>query len=159
MGEDEVAAVCGDRDVGRAGPVWAAELGLEPHPEGGRYRRLWTSGEHVDTVRGRRPAASAVHYLLGPGEESRWHRVAWDELWLWQGGGPVSLTHAPEPADPAASTVVLGPGRAAGQVLWADVPAGRWQCARPVGSTPVLVTCVVAPGFDWADFTVLPDGE
>ena len=31
-------------------------------------------------------------FLLRPGEESAWHRVASDELWLWQGGGPVELT-------------------------------------------------------------------
>ncbi|MFF9815110.1 cupin domain-containing protein [Streptomyces sp. NPDC014006] len=131
-----------------------AELGLEPHPEGGWYRRLWT-GEQVDTARGRRAAATAIHFLLAPGEHSHWHRVAGDELWLWQRGSALALTHSTEPDDQV-SPVFLGPQRAAGQTLWAVVPAGRWQTARPIGSGPVLVTCVVAPGFDWADFTLLP---
>jgi len=33
------------------------------------------------------------------------------------------------------------------------VPAGHWQAARPVDEA-VLVSCVVVPGFDFADFTL-----
>jgi predicted cupin superfamily sugar epimerase len=36
------------------------------------------------------------------------------------------------------------------------VPAGRWQTARLLGPDPALVTCVVSPGFDFADFELLP---
>ncbi|MGO9083111.1 MAG: cupin domain-containing protein [Streptosporangiaceae bacterium] len=32
------------------------------------------------------------------------------------------------------------------------MPGGVWQCAEPAGTVPVLVSCVVAPGFDFADF-------
>ena len=32
------------------------------------------------------------------------------------------------------------------------VPAGVWQSARLLGPEPALVTCVVSPGFDFADF-------
>jgi uncharacterized protein len=32
------------------------------------------------------------------------------------------------------------------------VPGGIWQSATPAGQEPVLVSCVVAPGFDFADF-------
>ena len=32
------------------------------------------------------------------------------------------------------------------------VPAGTWQTARLLGTEPALVTCVVSPGFDFADF-------
>jgi predicted cupin superfamily sugar epimerase len=31
-----------------------------------------------------------------------------------------------------------------------------WRAARPAADTEVLVSCVVAPGFDFADFTLLP---
>ena len=137
-------------------PPLAAELGLEPHPEGGWYRRLWAAGEQVTTARGRRPAATAIHYLLAPGERSRWHQVAAEELWLWHSGGPLVLTHAARPGDPDAVRKTLGPDRAVDQGLWAAVPAGRWQCAVPEGRLPVLVTCVVAPGFAWDDFTLHP---
>ncbi|WP_414720400.1 cupin domain-containing protein, partial [Streptomyces sp.] len=42
-------------------PALAAELGLQPHPEGGWYRRLWTAAEEVVTARGPRAAATAIH--------------------------------------------------------------------------------------------------
>ncbi|MFD7922078.1 cupin domain-containing protein [Streptomyces sp. NPDC059740] len=144
-----------DGAVGGDRPAPAVELDLQPHPEGGWYRQLWEAREQVATARGERAAGTAVHYLLAPGETSRWHSVAADELWLWQGGGPLTLTRAPQPVhDGAAVSVVLGPDRAAGQALHALVPAGHWQTAHPSGTSASLVACVVAPGFTWQDFTV-----
>ena len=61
--------------------------------------------------------------------------------------------HGPA-AEPA--TVTLGPDLVAGQRPQQLIPAGHWQAAAPAGPQEVLVTCVVAPGFDLADFTVPP---
>jgi predicted cupin superfamily sugar epimerase len=41
---------------------------------------------------------------------------------------------------------------AAGQQPQLRVPAGVWQSAEPAAGEPVLVSCVVSPGFDFADF-------
>ena len=41
---------------------------------------------------------------------------------------------------------------AAGQQPQFVVPPGHWQRARPVADEPCLVSCVVVPGFDFADF-------
>ncbi|MEV7969338.1 cupin domain-containing protein [Sphaerisporangium sp. NPDC088356] len=49
-------------------------------------------------------------------------------------------------------TITLGPGVENGQVPQALVPAGTWQAAYPAGAEGVLVSCVVSPGFDFADF-------
>jgi predicted cupin superfamily sugar epimerase len=38
--------------------------------------------------------------------------------------------------------------------LQAVVPGGVSQAARPAGDEYVLVSCVVSPGFDFADFTL-----
>ena len=35
------------------------------------------------------------------------------------------------------------------------VEPDQWQTARPDGDEASLVACVVAPGFDFADFTLL----
>ena len=118
-------------------PPTAVRLGLEPHPEGGWYRRTWTSPATL----GDRPAATAILFLLAPGESSAWHRVDADELWLWHGPGSLTL-QLREPAEQH----VLGP--AAVQLL---VPAGRWQGTAPADAE-VLVTCVVSPGFRWSGF-------
>jgi uncharacterized protein len=128
---------------------------LEPHPEGGFYRETYRSG--VRTVPpgwpGERALATAILYLLPAGLRSAWHRVRGDELWLWQGGAPMMLLIGDE-------TRVVGPDPAAGQHLQVLVPAGAWQSATPEHrageATAVapwsLVACVVAPGFDFADF-------
>jgi uncharacterized protein len=120
-------------------PATAVRLGLAPHPEGGWYRRTWTSPVAV----GSRPAVTAVLFLLAAGERSAWHRVDADELWLWHGPAPLTL-HLQDPDERHA----LGP--AAVQLL---VPAGRRQCTAPADGE-VLVTCVVSPGFEWSGFAL-----
>ncbi|MBB6348965.1 putative cupin superfamily sugar epimerase [Nonomuraea muscovyensis] len=51
------------------------------------------------------------------------------------------------------ATIILGPAVEEGQVPQAVVPGGAWQPARPSAAEAVLVSCVVSPGFDFADFT------
>jgi uncharacterized protein len=51
-------------------------------------------------------------------------------------------------------TTTLGAGLERGEVPQYVVPGGRWQAARPAVGEEVLVSCVVAPGFDFADFTL-----
>jgi predicted cupin superfamily sugar epimerase len=52
-------------------------------------------------------------------------------------------------------SVVLGPDVRAGQQQpQVVIPPGAWQAARPAGDEAVLVSCVVSPGFDFADFTM-----
>jgi len=135
-------------------PELARQLDLEPHPEGGWYRQTWRSPVEFrpEGYPGPRAAATAIYFLLTPGEVSQWHVVRSDELWLWQSGGPLALTIASAPDAPDARTVVLGPELAAGQELQGLVPAGQWQTARPAGTQPVLVSCVVAPGFEYEDW-------
>ena len=131
-------------------PALAAALDLAPHPEGGWYRRTWTSAVVVETPAGPRPSATAVLYLLD--DVSRWHRVRSAELWCWHRGSAVGLRHggSGEVPTPAAEVRL---DAASPQLA---VPAGRWQTARLLGPDPALVTCVVSPGFDFADFELLP---
>jgi predicted cupin superfamily sugar epimerase len=119
-------------------PATAERLDLQPHLEGGWFRRTWTAPVTID---GDRPAASAIHFLLTPGERSVPHVVDADELWLWHGPGSLTLLLGED-------RVVLGPEQP--QVR---VPAGTWQATEPVVDE-VLVTCVVSPGFVWEGFRV-----
>jgi predicted cupin superfamily sugar epimerase len=52
--------------------------------------------------------------------------------------------------------VSAAPWRLDGEHPQVEVPAGTWQTARLLGPDPALVTCVVSPGFDFADFELLP---
>jgi predicted cupin superfamily sugar epimerase len=170
-GPEAVVAVDGDRvrflrrDVTgvfvavRERPAVAEALGLLPHPEGGWYRETWKTPVRFEPpgYGGERASATGIYFLLGPGEESVWHVVRSDEVWLWHRGGPLTLLlggRGPTPAD-APESITLGPGVEDGQAPQATVPAGTWQAARPAGSGEVLVSCVVSPGFDFADFRAL----
>ncbi len=139
-----------------ATPRTAQLLGLEPHPEGGWFRRTWTAPSALETPGGERPAATCIHYLLTPGEHSAWHVVTSDELWLWHGPGALELSlggGGEAPVDEEAATrVVLGPDLEQGNVAQCLVKAGQWQSARLLADTEVLVSCVVSPGFDFADW-------
>jgi predicted cupin superfamily sugar epimerase len=140
-------------------PAIAEALGLEPHPEGGWFRETYRSRVRFEPpgFGAERSAATAIYYLLGPGDQSRWHTVRSDELWLWHRGGPLELLlgGGGERPEAAPARIVLGLDTAAGQAPQALVPAGTWQSARPAGGEEVLVTCVVAPGFEFADFRLL----
>jgi predicted cupin superfamily sugar epimerase len=138
---------------------WITELGLQRHPEGGWFAETWRSA-HTFTptgYAGPRAAATGIYFALFPGEESAWHVVRSDELWLWHAGGPLALRlggSGDAPA-PAAESTVLGPDVAGGARPQVRVPGGVWQSAAPLGDDPVLVSCVVAPGFDFADFRMV----
>ncbi|MDL4771898.1 cupin domain-containing protein [Spirillospora sp. NBC_01491] len=137
-------------------PATAEALDLLPHPEGGWFRETWRSAVRLtpDGYPGERATATGIYFLLPPGEESMWHAVRSDEVWLWHRGGPLALLLGGDGERPGASprTVTLGPDVEDGQRPQAVVPAGVWQAARPAGAGEVLVSCVVSPGFDFADF-------
>ncbi len=140
-------------------PYTAEMLDLEPHPEGGWFKETWRSDVqvHPEGYPGPRSTCTAIHFLLGAGEQSRWHTVRSTELWLWHSGGPLELETAddgPAPAE-ATKTVTLGPDLGSGHRFQAIVPPGTWQRARPAADEEVLVSCVVSPGFDFEDFHLL----
>ena len=122
----------------RVPPPQVAALDLAPHPEGGWFRRTWTSPIVIDTAHGPRPSATAILYLLDA--VSAWHRVRSAELWLWHSGSAVELTTGD-------ATHTLDARQPQGLV-----PAGQWQTARVLGPAPALLSCVVSPGFDFTDF-------
>jgi uncharacterized protein len=136
-------------------PPLAERLDLAPHPEGGWFRETWRSAVvfSPEGYDGSRSAATAIYFLLHPGERSRWHVVRSDELWFWHSGGPLELRLGGVGDEPSSGEVVLlGGDVAAGHHPQACVPGGVWQAATPADRIPVLVSCVVAPGFDFVDF-------
>lgn len=126
-------------------------LGLQPHPEGGFYVETWRSPVRVPTARGERAAMTVIHFLLPEGAFSAFHRVHADEAWHHVDGAPVELhVLAADGSDYRLHR--LGPWRHEAHRSHVVVPAGAWQAARPVGTGFALVSCTVAPGFDFEDF-------
>ena len=158
----------------------AASLGLQPHPEGGFYLETYRAAQTLRTPRGERPASTAILFLVTAESVSRLHRLTSDELWVFQGGLPLDLvTIAPDgalqrrvlgdleeivrsrgPGDEPASGLPIGlPEGSPDWLVQALAPAGSWQGARLAGGPHLpaerawaLVSCIVTPGFDFADF-------
>ncbi|MEO0643018.1 MAG: cupin domain-containing protein [Pseudomonadota bacterium] len=134
------------------------QLKLAPHPEGGWYRETWRAAGRTDG----RAGGTAILFLLRAGESSHWHTVDAEEMWLWQGGDPLTLRIAASEAGPV-ETIALGGDIGAGQALQGLVPTKAWQAAQalPPGEGAFgysLVSCLVVPGFDFAGFTLAPPG-
>ena len=139
-----------------------ARYGLQPHPEGGFYRRIWCSSGRIAAqalppcYAGERPWSTSILFLLRAGEHSRLHRLHSDEIWHFLLGGPLRL--AVIHPDGSGEDHLLGQDLAAGQELVHVVPGGCWFGAMPGPETSyALVGCTVAPGFDFADFELAPD--
>lgn len=126
-------------------------LGLTPHPEGGWYRETWRAA----AMDGDRAAGTAIYFLLEAHQRSHWHRVDGDEHWFWHAGAPLRLSIGR--ADGQIETAPLGADIAAAERPQALVPAGSWQAAEPLGGW-TLVSCTVIPGFEFAGFTLAPEG-
>jgi uncharacterized protein len=139
----------------RAAKALIEALRLVPHPEGGWYRETWRAPAHE----GVRAGATAILFLLEAHQRSHWHRVDAAELWLWHAGDPLLLQLAAGDEGPVRE-MRLGP-----EVLDGDSPQylvapDEWQAAAPLPGQAgyTLVSCVVTPGFEFAGFTLAPDG-
>lgn len=127
--------------------AWIERLGLQPHPEGGFYRETYRAALDVDLPGcGARAASTAIYFLVTSDSFSALHRIRSDELWFFHAGDPLEI-HVLDTT--GVQTIVP---------LSLDTPqavvgAGCWFGARVArGGSFSLVSCVVAPGFDFRDF-------
>lgn len=136
-----------------------AQLGLQPHPEGGYYREVFRSAHAVQSRKAQRSAGTSIYYLLADGACSAWHRIDADEVWYFHAGGPLAL-HVLQ-ADGGLLTHQLGdPLRHAGAVFQATVPAGCWFAAELAGIDDfALLSCAVMPGFEFSGFELATEAD
>jgi predicted cupin superfamily sugar epimerase len=126
-------------------------LQLEPHPEGGWYRETFRDVAGPDG----RARSTAIYYLLTG--RSHWHRVTDAvEVWCFHAGDPLDLDVA-RPGGGRAQRLVLGADLGLGEQPQAVVPVGWWQSATCLGAWS-LVSCTVAPGFEFSRFEMAPEG-
>jgi hypothetical protein len=138
-------------------------LGLQPHPEGGWYREVFRSSTSVTPADGRpsRSALTSIYFLLEAHQHSRWHRVGSNEVWVHLEGVALALWTCDAGLRTAPAHVRLGPVDVHGTRPQHVVPAGQWQATRPILSHTAgdftLAACMVGPGFDFGDFSLMPD--
>lgn len=122
---------------------------LAAHPEGGYYREVHRSPRGIGVPAGypgERVAVTAIYFLLEAGDFSAFHRVRGEEVWVHLAGADLELVVLED----GVSVQCLGAADRGGTPL-AVVPAGVLQAARSLGPW-TLMSCLVAPGFEFADF-------
>jgi uncharacterized protein len=130
-------------------------LGLLPHPEGGFYKETYRSEL---TLEGKdRQLLTSIYFLLTSANVSKFHRIKSDELWYFHAGSPL-IVHT------------LGEHGHQQHHLGLDLSKGQqpflWIPKDTIfGSTVLendgfsLVSCAVAPGFDFRDFELFKRSE
>lgn len=131
-----------------------AALDLEPHVEGGFYRRTFQSDQQamVETAGGRRYAMTSIYYLLtGTSPVGHFHLNKSDIVHYYHVGDAIQyfLIYP----DGTLKTVVMGNDFTAGQCLQLHVPGGVWKASQLMDGPAAygLISEAVSPGFDFAD--------
>ena len=135
---------------------WIDRLDLKPHPEGGHYKEVFRSEKMIDVKQGNRSVSTSIYYLLEKGERSTFHSLLSDETWYFHDGDPVEIVVID--ADGKLTTHTVGMLQDKDVHLQLTIPAHCWFAARSLGGYS-LVGCHVAPGFDFADFTIASEEE
>jgi len=124
---------------------------LQRHPEGGWYREIHRSALSIGRPAGypgERTALTVIYFLLAEGDFSAFHRLRGEEVWIHLAGAPLELVLLDR--EPVLRLLTSAGG---GGTPVAVVSPGLLQAARTFGDFS-LVSCLVAPGFDFADFTI-----
>lgn len=124
------------------------QLGLLPHPEGGFYRETYRSETTLNGTE--RQLMTSIYFLLTGENYSRFHRITSDETWYFHEGNTL-LVHTIDGETHTAHH--LGLANEIGNQPFLIVKGGTiFGSEVKDRSGYALVSCAVAPGFDFADF-------
>lgn len=129
-------------------------LDLEPHLEGGYYRRTYQADQQplVETIGGPRYTMSSIYYLLTTDSPvGQFHLNRSDIMHYYHLGDAIEYSLIFP--DGTLKTVVMGSDVLAGECLQLHVPGGIWKASRLMkGSTGFgLISEAVTPEFHFAD--------
>jgi len=126
-------------------------LQLQPHPEGGYFKETYRSNDFIETKHGSRNLMTAIYFLVEGNNVSKFHRIKSDEHWFFHEGNGLDI-HVIHP-DGTHFCQSLGNRMEFGERQQFTVPANAifGSCVKN-GEGYALVSCVVAPGFDFQDF-------
>ncbi|MBD3747939.1 MAG: cupin domain-containing protein [Sphingobacteriales bacterium] len=134
------------------------KLEMLPHPEGGFYKETYRSADFIPNSDGnQRNVSTAIYFLLEKENKSHFHRIKSDEHWFHHIGEPLEILSI---QNGELVSIFLGNDLANGEVLQATIPANTWFASRMKNYEGFgLVSCTVAPGFDFADFEMAKKEE
>ena len=128
------------------------KLKLASHPEGGLYRETYRAKNSITLDNGeKRNTSTAIYYLLKDTDKSHFHKVYSDELWFFHQGEPLEIFMITN--DGKIEMKTLGNRLDLDEEPQVVINANIWFAARVKNEKGfTLVSCVVAPGFDFSDF-------
>ena len=132
------------------GKYFIEKLHLEPHPEGGYFKRFL---EAKDTVDGERKLWSSIYYLLKDREVSNFHRLNSDEIWYYHSGSSMVLYIIG--TDGMLRHEKLGLDIEHGEQPQIIAKKGEIFGAVMEGTGYSLVSCMVSPEFKYEEFELL----
>ena len=134
---------------------------LMPHPEGGYFRELYRSkgiipAGSVEGYNADRNFATSIYFLLQSGNKSHFHQLKSDELWYFHIGSALRL-HCICPSGEYKQIIL---GSEEDSIYQITIPAGTIFGAEVIQSNSfTLLSCMVAPGFDFNDFRLMNRDE
>lgn len=143
---------------------WIQHLNLKPHPEGGFFNEVFRSSINISKdelpvgYKSSRRVATCIYYMLRSNDISKMHRLRSDEIWFYHYGSPAKIIYI----DPEGKKhkFFLGPNHEKAEQFHIHIPAGNIFAAEVTQSDSYcLMSCVVAPGFEFEDFELFPKEE
>lgn len=130
-----------------------SSLNLEPHPEGGFFKRTMTTDHNQAN---QRFATTCIYFLIEHGNPSSLHKLDTDEYWMYHCGTSDILIKgfAENDEDEKEFSLQAGPSCMQWQLL---IPRETWFGARTIGTEEgsfALLSCICTPGFDFSGFTL-----
>jgi predicted cupin superfamily sugar epimerase len=125
------------------------QLGMKPHPEGGFYKETYRSTELC--LDGTRSLKTVIYFLLRSEDVSHFHRIKSDEIWYYHAGSPL-IVHSIDERGKLRQQK-LGVNLEEDEVPQYLVPKNTIFGSSVLDENSYsLVSCSVAPGFDFNDF-------
>jgi len=137
---------------------WIDHLKLQPHPEGGYYKEMFRSQQEVMRTGSatQKQACTSIYYLLEGADFSGFHRLASDEIWYFHKGTTLHI-HV---IDKNGNHIIHELGDSDTGNFSIAIPVNTWFAAEiPSGRGFTLVSCAVAPGFDFNEFEMAKKQE
>jgi predicted cupin superfamily sugar epimerase len=134
-------------------------LQMQAHPEGGYFKETYRSLQLIDVTQAGggtsvpRSVSTGIYFLLEKNNFSAFHKIQSDEMWHFYAGQALEVLEFNERGELGCTR--LGSDILGGEVHQHVVPANTWFASRvAAGGSFSLVGCTVAPGFNFADFSL-----
>jgi predicted cupin superfamily sugar epimerase len=138
---------------------WIDKLQLRPHPDGGFFTENYRSKDLVAGISSgmaNHNASTSIYHLYASETKSFCHKLDSDELWYYHYGSSITIYMID--AQGNFTVKICGPGDE--EDLAVLVPKNNWFGARVFDPNSYsLVSCNVAPGFEYTDFQMMDRNE